>query len=164
MPDECPMYHLYSPCRSCKTLISPFYSWANWSSQRLSDLLEITCPLNIKINWDSYPILPGKLYYWPWNSRLLSEIQRSPKPRPGSQKANNITQIWQKIMNNACNHQMKKFRGRGFRNQLGMLLRCMVTHHGCEWMAEFKLTKKRQAVLTKGIAWIRGEKSGIVFE
>ena len=45
-------------------------------------------------------------------------------------------------MSNACNHQMKEFKGRGFRNQLGMLLRCMVIHHGCEWMAEFKLTDK----------------------
>ena len=145
MPDECPMYHLYSPCRSCKTLISPFYSWATWSSWRLRDMLEITCPLNIKVFWDSYPTLPGKLYHWPWNMQISVWNTKKSKSRPGFQKANNITQIWQKIMSNACNHQIKEFKGRGFRNQLGMLLRRMVIHHGCEWMAEFKLTKIGQA-------------------
>lgn len=157
-------YHLLSTCRvndprvistprvhsASQILISPLYNWGSWSAGRLSDLLEIAYPLNIRMSWDSYLVSPGDRAsgtLWPNDitCRSLCGIRRGAKSRPGSRRADSMTWTWLKSWGM---HEATRDRGMPRREtqKSGMLHRCVRIQPRSEWMAAFTLTKTEHSL------------------
>lgn len=77
MPDECSAYQFHSPRTFCKVDINmPILQLSKLKLTKIKWFVGNHMPLNIRVNWDPYPVLPGELYRWPhhrqtvvWNTK-----------------------------------------------------------------------------------------------